>query len=330
MNVVSLTDHDRDLLGEELERLPSPYVDIETFLLDVWPLFARLPRPVLTATRALRNDPAAPGALLVQNLPVDPELPPTPNTAGADGERRTFVTEGCGLGIAQLLGEAVGYRDERDGAVIQWLCPIESEARATSSSSWDIDLEFHTDLNYDSANPEAPFTVINPDFVVLACARPDPEGQASTKYVEATRLCEHLADEHVATLRQPVFEFAAPYSFTGRAGSERLWSRPSPVLTGPPAWPEIGVDMACGARGCTPEATAALDALRQVAHMPGVADSVRLRPGDVLVFDNRKGAHGRSVFAAHFDGRDRWVERVYVRRSLWECRRDGHVNYRVV
>src|SRR5205085_8469624 len=98
MNVVSLADHDRDILGQALECLPSPYTDLETFLLDVWPLFVGLPRPALAATRALRNDPAAPGALLVRNLPVDSELPPTPNTGAAEGDRRTFVTEGCALG----------------------------------------------------------------------------------------------------------------------------------------------------------------------------------------------------------------------------------------
>jgi len=330
MNAVALTDAERDALGSSLDRLPSPYVDLEPFLLDVFPLFAALPRRVLTAIRAARNDPAAPGALLVENLPVEPDPPATPGSGTALLDRTTFVTEACALGVAQLLGEPVGYLDERDGAVVQWLFPIASEAHATSSSSCDIDLELHTDLNFDSANPEAPFTVINPDFVVLACVRADPDGQATTRYVEARSLCEHLSELQQATLREPIFEFAAPYTFSGLSGGDRLWSHPSPVLTGPAGSPEMGVDLACGARGCTPEAQAALDALREAARRPEIGETVRLRPGHVLVLDNRKGAHGRSAFPARFDGSDRWVERVYVRRSLWECRRAGQKSYRVV
>jgi alpha-ketoglutarate-dependent taurine dioxygenase len=39
---------------------------------------------------------------------------------------------------------------------------------------------------------------------------------------------------------------------------------------------------------------------------------VVLSPGDVLVLDNNTVVHGRSAFAARYDGRDRWLKRVLV------------------
>ena len=39
-----------------------------------------------------------------------------------------------------------------------------------------------------------------------------------------------------------------------------------------------------------------------------------------LVICNRKGLHARSEFPARHDGSDRWLQRTYLRRSLWSIR----------
>ena len=39
-----------------------------------------------------------------------------------------------------------------------------------------------------------------------------------------------------------------------------------------------------------------------------------------LLINNRKGVHARSSFTARYDGEDRWLQRTYVRRSLWSIR----------
>jgi L-asparagine oxygenase len=41
-----------------------------------------------------------------------------------------------------------------------------------------------------------------------------------------------------------------------------------------------------------------------------------LKTGDLLVIDNRKTIHGRKPFQARYDGTDRWVQRVLVRKEL--------------
>ena len=41
-----------------------------------------------------------------------------------------------------------------------------------------------------------------------------------------------------------------------------------------------------------------------------------LRTGDLLVIDNSKVIHGRKPFQARYDGTDRWVQRMLVRKQM--------------
>lgn len=79
----------------------------------------------------------------------------------------------------------------------------------------------------------------------------------------------------------------------------------------------------------TDEANAALEALAEVCGRPDVSQKVFLRPGEMLLINNRKGAHARTAFPARYDGTDRWLQRLYARRSLWELRRDPGRSRRV-
>jgi L-asparagine oxygenase len=201
---------------------------------------------------------------------------------------------------------------------VQVLAPVPQEARATSSESSDVDLAFHTDFSFNPDEPDQPLTHGKPDYIVLFCLRGAREG-GETVYADARDICRHLSPAECAVLRQPLFQFSTSYSFANKR-RDRPWSIPSPVLTGPDLFPEISVDLLCGSRGLTDESRRALDAVRRACAAPDVTRRVSLQPGDLLLIDNRKGAHGRSAFRASFDGCDRWLHRVYVRRSVWELR----------
>ena len=331
MERVDLPEPTTTALRESLERLTlsSPYDDIETFLTAIYPVFATLPPSLLQRLSAFRNDPKAYGALVVGNLPIDDDLPPTPLDGRPSMDKKTFISEACVLGISQLLGQPMGYRDEKEGDIVQALCPVPAEAHATSSESSDVELGFHTDFNFDPANPERPYNVLNPDYIVLLCLRGDVNHEAYTRYADARDLCGQLDATTLGIMRAPQFQFAASYSFTRSCGDEKIWSVPSPLLTGPEEFPEISVDLLCGVRGMSGEANATLDRIREACEISGVATSVCLTPGELLIIDNRKGAHARTPFTANFDGYDRWLHRVYVRRSLWELRSTSGESMRV-
>jgi L-asparagine oxygenase len=329
MERIALTPPEKAGLADALYGLPSPYEDIEEFLLTIYPIFARLPAEALRKLFNFRIDTRAYGALLLENFPTDDDLLPSPSDGKRCRDKKSFVSEACALGIAQILGHPIGYYDEKEGEVIHNLTPVRGEAQATSSESSEVNLGFHTDFNFDKENPGQPFNVVNPDYIVLACLRADRKGEAGTLYADARDICGHLTPAEMEVMRSPQFQFAASYSFTGRCGSERIWSVPSPLLKGSDASPEISIDLLCGVKGMSAEADKVLARIREVCEMPDVASKVHLKPGDVFLMDNRKGAHGRTAFTADFDGHDRWLHRVYVRRSLWEMRRASDNGLRV-
>jgi L-asparagine oxygenase len=324
-----LSDRERDRIRDALRTAGDPYDDLEEVLAAVYPILSSLPRAMIRALRAFRNEPAAPGVLLLANMPVDEYIPPTPVERSRWRDKTTFVSEATLLGIGQILGEPLGYLAERGGEVIQNLFPVRSEAKATSSESSEIDLGFHTDFSFDKNRPERPYNIYNADYILLLCLRRDPDGEAYTLYAEARDVCSQLDEHELAVLRQPRFQFGASYSFAGGCGADKMWSLPAAILTGPARCPEISTDMLCGVRGIDEEAQRLLDRVRQIHHTPDLARRVCLEPGHLLLIDNRKGAHARTAFAAYYDGRDRWLQRIYVRRSLWELRSEENQALRV-
>ena len=306
---------------ERLASLGSPYLDIEEFLVDVFPKVAALPKHLLKAILEFRNKPWSPGFLHLENFPLDPVVPPTPTDETVPREKTTFVSEGWALGIAQILGDPLGYHDEKQGAIIQNISPVKLEPWQTTSVNAEIELDFHVDLDYDREEPDLPFNIQNADVLVLFCLRQDPERQACTMYADARDIFKHLSDREIDLLREPRFQFGASYTFTGKVGTQKIWSANCPIFLGPDAYPEMGMDMFCGVRGTDEEAREMLAKVGRICRNEDVMQRVYLKAGDLLLINNRKGAHARTAFSCYYDGRDRWVQRVYTRRSLWEMRR---------
>lgn len=177
-------------------------------------------------------------------------------------------------------------------------------------------LDLHTETVFSRRNPARPLDVESPDFILLWCLRSDPDRTAATLVTAVDDLCAGLDQESLRVLSEPRFEHRAPYSFTRDAPSDRPWVGPAPILRGETPPRRAAFDLACGTRGIDAEAESALGAMRQAAKEPGVTQRIHLLEGDLLIMDNRRCAHGRTPFSARFDGRDRWLLRVYVRRSL--------------
>lgn len=331
MERVTLSDEEKAAVRHAAAavRGASPYEDFEAFLAEAYQVIAALPRPLVQTLVRYGSDPRPYGGLVLTNLPIDDALPPTPRDGRACRDKQTFVSEACLLAVSLLLGQPLGYRDEKGGDIIQALAPVRTQARATSSESSDVELAFHTDFNFDRNHPERPYNVLNPDYIVLLGLRGDRHREADTLYADARDIASRLDPGQLKVMRGERYQFAASYSFTGGGSQERVWSVPSPVLSGPDAYPEISVDLLCGVRGLDAEAAATLDALREVCARPGVPTRVCLQAGDLLVIDNRKGVHARTAFRAYHDGRDRWLHRVYVRRSLAELRDAVNGRFRV-
>ena len=312
---VALADADRDALGRRLLALPDPSIDIDRSLAELHAAFAGVPVEQLQALLDFGRHVDTAGVMLVANLPVDPELPPTPTDGGPSRDKRTFVAEGVLLGLSQLLGEPVGFTTEKAGRLVHDVVPVKSGAETQTNQSSGVFLNFHNDIVHDEVGR---YDVSNPDFLVLHCLRQDASGEAVTYYADARDVRRALPPEALELLTRPLFRLNAPGSYVRDiARGEEVLSRPVPIITGPDHAPEVGVS-ANGVRALTPQAAEALVELQRACR--AVAHQVRLEPGTALLINNRKGLHARSVFAARHDGTDRWLQRTYLRRSLWSIR----------
>lgn len=254
------------------------------------------------ALRAFTGESNDRGALLVRNVPIDEELPETPQDGRPARAKATRVSETALLLVMSWLGDPIGYVEEKDGRLVHDVAPKpgrEHEQENTGSDFFDV----HT---------ENAFHPFKPDFIGLLCLRQDHERVAKTMVASARESIPLLREEDVQELRKPLFQHRVPSSFA-TSGTDGVLSRPAPVLSGPPSNPEIVVD-AFNTVPLSERASAALTAL--LGALRSGLDGWALEPGDLLVIDNRHAVHARTSFVPRYDGRDRWLQRVYAVEDL--------------
>lgn len=315
---IPLDDESRERVGAQVLDEAPVADDAEARTTRLHRAFAQLPPETLQAVLDFGRHARAAGVALVDNLPVDPVLPATPTDGGPSQAKATGVSEACLLGLSGLLGEPTGVTTEKAGQLVHDVIPVRTGATTQTNQGSAVFLNFHNDIIYD---PSGIYTLSNPDFLVLLCVRSDPEGRAATYYADARDVARALDPEHLEELRKPLFRLNAPGSYCRQVGRDQVLGKPTALISGPEEYPEIAVS-ANGVEPLTAGAAAARDALQQTCRE--VAHQVHLRPGQALLINNRKGLHARSSFQAHHDGTDRWLQRSYVRVSLWGVRRRLH------
>lgn len=320
MQLLTISDFDRENISNNYATLCSPYDDYQKSLRQLYRVFSQLSENVLEDLFSFREDPTSPGALLLDNLPIDEVLPPTPVDGRARTGKTTFHSEFSLLGIAQLIGSPIGYRSEKGGEPIHHVIPVSGGEYTQSNEGSRSFLTYHNDSMYDHSMV---FNSHNPDFILLLCVRTDPAGEAQTYYADARMVWDALDPALRTILREPRFKMAAPSNFTrylsGNPVGERVWSHPVPIFSGPERFPEIYL-AANGIEAIDPVAAQALDHLQKVCNTVGSQHSINLVPGQALAINNRKGVHARSPFVASYDGRDRWLMRANIRTNLWTIR----------
>ena len=282
---VAATDAPGSHLGEELVHAAA--VGART-----------LPADVDDALVRFTVAPPRAGALLLRNVPIG-ELPPTPPTPEAP-VAKDLATELALLTVARRLGQPVGYVPEHGGRIVQNIVPTQTDADRQTSTSSRSNLMFHT---------ETAFHPYRPRYLLLLCLRGDPA--AHTTLASVHDIMDHLPDDVVDVMFEPRFRTAVDASFL--AGRVNELGPARPLVTGTRGEPTFIFDADLTV-GVDPAADDVLVAVRSA--ITDVETSVVLEPGDLLVVDNNVAVHGRSPFAARFDGTDRWLQRSFVVTDL--------------
>jgi hypothetical protein len=308
----------RDARGRILDVLrratDGPYAseaELSSFLTLATDLAEVVPQELLGDLLRFRQYGNQDGAFLIRNFPFDHEtIGPTPKHWKEIGERLSFQTELITAGVAAVLGSVFAYSFWQNGRLIQNVVPVLSDQGRQKGTGWGVVLDWHI---------EDAFSEYRADLLVLVCLRGD--ANAATTVSSFRRIS--LSSGAEATLRQPQFTIDF-----GETASESLGSVPQQtvaVISGHESDPHIRFDpIFTRAADFNSKAELALAELRDAVHQAG--RQVTLEPGDVLIIDNGRAAHGRTNYVPRYDGTDRWLQRALVTLDLRKpWRRAGHL-----
>ena len=299
--IIDLSAH-HALLAELRATLPTvPRADLPAFFAAAERASRRLPAAVTRTLISFRDHGSEAGYLLLRGLPVDEHLPATPASTPAPAGRALISAEAWLALVGRVLGLPTGYHELRDGSVYHDVYPSPG-AHYLSSETSETLLEFHTEMAYH---------VHQPQYVMLACSRADHERKAATLVGSVRRALPSVPAEARRVLMAEPMPCFLDVAFRGddpdqvRGPAARV-----PVLSGDPGDPLLGYDRELLA----PDTPAAKDALDELSKaLDNITEAVRLIPGDLLIIDNYRTTHARTPFTPRWDGRDRWLHRMYIR-----------------
>lgn len=237
--------------------------------------------------------PDGPDALVLENLPVDPALPPPP----ADGKRpasKQAVSEAVIAGLVGQHAAIVTYSNEKGGAPIHEITPVEGLENQVASTG-RVPFACHTDAAFLAPR-------FCPRGLLLFGLLNEPA--APTAVLPVDRIVEAASPKLLHLLQEPIFRHPSPSSFEVRTSAlgPILWRDPQGVF-------RIAVQthavqhLSEEARGAIAQLRALLDTLE--------TERVVLGPGDALLFRNDRVLHGRDAFTGR-----RWLQRAYFTDSL--------------
>ncbi|MFD8261982.1 TauD/TfdA family dioxygenase [Streptomyces griseoluteus] len=320
---IPLNQEESRQIEQAAQRLAREYAECslhDTDLLHAVEIAASvLPTTVRRALIAFRDEGNTAGCLLLTGLPVG-TLPPTPDDVDKEPVWTDVpVATMSQLMVMSVLGRSFSYSDEKSGNLVQDVCPKKG-AEERQENSGSVLLELHTE---DGFHPSPPH------FLSLICLREDYDRVAATVTSGILDVLPHLDADTVGVLRRPEFRTRFSTSFV-RNESAQVLTDPMPLLTGPEENPQLRVDFH-GTVPSTPRAHAALDRLKQA--MLATLRGTVLRPGDLIIVDNRRAVHGRSGFTPRYDGGDRWLRRSFALtdlRSVSDQLTEGRIHRPVV
>ncbi|WP_163576198.1 TauD/TfdA family dioxygenase [Halomonas faecis] len=286
----------------------NPYQEPKKFIRHARAASFKLPTKIKNEILEFRSYGNQPGFILLKGLPFETDLCETPIDNKEAAERGCYISEFCISMFGSLLGDMYAFAQESEGLLFNNIRPTFKNTSKQSSESSGVYLELHT---------EVAFHEFRPDFLILNCLRKDPERQAKTGVSSIRLALPLLSKETKECLFQPLYSFAYDLSFGNEHGKKNSIKRAS-VLQGPKDDPYLTYDSDL----ITPhgeKASLAIDELEKA--LRSTMQTFRLQEGELLLVDNRRTAHSRTSFKARFDGKDRWLQRSFVRQDFDSVRK---------
>ena len=249
------------------------------------------PKTITSMWSVLNRD----GYVLI-NTDLGDYAPPTP-TSLAEAYNGPFYGEIMLTIVGQIVGELQSLSHQHNGRLFHDVMPIEEKKEDQTSGSSDVLLEMHTELSFVE-NP--------PEYLLLYCVRQDQAKTAETHLYDSRNALATISDETYQKLSSQAYRFRVDDNATGDVQPSEtpvsIIDRYTTKLL------RFDVDTCLPLDNSAKEASAELENA-----LLSLKLSVRLAAGQLLLIDNKRMVHARGAFAAHYDGKDRWLKRALVR-----------------
>lgn len=314
-----LTEGFRQEFLEKIAGFPNPYERFEDFLSRIYNIRSVLPHDLTSMIQNLRFGISDFSGIMISGLPLDEPNYKTPLDANYPPKKHLYVSEGMAVLLSNEVGFIFSYEQERQGSIIQNIIPEKGRETRNSSEGSKVDLRYHVDNGY---------LKFRPDFLCIVCVSNDRDGNARTLFIDNKTIISLLNEADIAILRKPLFQIKFSHSFNRRA-TDPEWSPNRPIIIGPTSDPEFCVKFGV-TKGVTTEATRVLLNLENACETSGLVDSLTLTKGKALIVSNRRIIHARTPYQPYYDGKDRWLQRVYICLDPWMWREYFGQNRRCV
>jgi L-asparagine oxygenase len=301
--MIEINTDEFDILTKLVNKITaSPYEETELFCKQTKKASKELPiRLQIELTNFVENG-TKDDFILINGLEnIDQELPKTPsnnkfNVGGTTNLARLQAIVLC------FISDIIAYEAECYGNIFQDVVPIQKMEKKQTSLGSAAELEIHT---------EQAFSKLRPDLLSLACLRGDPD--AITYVLPVQTIIDNLSDSDVELLKQPLWKTGVDLSFkiNNHEFMEGDIRGPMPILD---------KDFRSNGRynlvfdqdlmfGITEESNLLVKKIVDIYYQNRISHN--LKPGEIIIIDNRHAVHGRSPFFPKYDGKDRFLVRCF-------------------
>jgi Fe(II)/alpha-ketoglutarate-dependent arginine beta-hydroxylase len=307
MNTLQLNSRENEEISELLSALMLKYSSPcdERFLLEARIISSELPARIVKELNHFRYSEDHNGTFLLRDFFIDDEqVGATPFITGKELDESSAKREGYMLMLlGALLGDAMAWSSQRDGALINNVLPVKGHEEEQLSTGSIADLDWHT---------EEAFHPFRADYLSLMCMRNPDNIPTLISSIQDVKIDDRTKE----ILFDPRFIFGTDNNFQTENAA---WKSAEPVLFGDFVSPYVKIDPSF--MYTLPGDTEAHDALQKITEeFKKSIKEVQLRQGDVLFIDNYRAVHGRKGFQPRFDGTDRWLKRVNITVDLRKSR----------
>ncbi len=287
------------LIKEKMKAITlNPYRDwAETQKIAANILYSLLPYKIYKILKNFATEKTGESAILIKNLPTTFSiLPPTPKS-DIMRNGKDFLSEQILLGLGSLLGLKINILlEEKDGAPIQQVIPLEGKEYSESGVGSKVDFSIHVEnASYKKMTR----------FFMLFCLKMKED--AFTTIYPCSEIVDRLSIKVIEELKKPNFLHKSGPSF------RKALSHKGSILTEKNDCFKIRINTAtdrCVA--LNKEGENALNTVKGVLNDSLSIKNICLTPGDLLFVNNTMACHGRTSFemGENPDIR-RWLQRIY-------------------